>query len=822
MNRLSSIITKQKRRLSFIILAAIVFLSPISLPSSALANTGQPQSGYHSQTSVASSISANLSNEIISLRTETTKTYQLDNGNRALLASTGIVHYKDNYSDEKEQWKDIDLTPTGNRIDKAPYILTTIDNTYIIVNKKTGDTLTITGEGELESSTIGFRLKRTLNSVLDIAQKDKDFQITQSGNSIRVISRAYDADGVPIPITYSIKDGVLSERIDSRNLDGVKYPVTIDPTVEVQIGASTDDARTYSTSIILDGTTIYLDYSNATQRQAYFRFLNITVPAGATIVTASIDLKAAANDAGTSNLVIYGIKEANTATFSTQADADGRTLTTASTAWAAGAWTANNWYGYTNDTKEIKDIITEIIGVVGWASGNALGIRIDNTPTGIIKSCYTWDYGDNSHGAKLYIEYSAAGGTAPTVSSDNTTLVEETTSTLNATITSGNATSYGARWGIISGNYTSESHLTSSNKTGSYSVNLTGLTPGQTYYISANASNAIGSANGSELSFITKPNPASSFNSTDNTTTTISGGWINGTGTDYVEIRRAHGLIPPTDNTSDTLVQWGDSTNTTFTDTGLTAGNAYSYRIFTHANNSTSWSTADGSVTFTDWTDNETAPPPVPIGFTLTDLGGNMINATWTASAGATDYLLLVDRDGYPSTTTGYEIASNTTAVSVNITGYSLETTPYYFSLWSHSTHGYSTTYATDSIGGVGMLFLGFIAFALVTSWFGASNKNWWGIQVFAGFVWIGVAIWWNDNPIFATASRTQEFFYIIFWGLGLLIGFMPLWYTWYRNGRKIPTWLGGQTEEQRIRRSRNMRTQQEAYQDRLNNVGRR
>jgi len=48
--------------------------------------------------------------EIISERTESSKTYCLEDGSYAQDIYIGAIHYKDNYADDSEQWKDIDLT----------------------------------------------------------------------------------------------------------------------------------------------------------------------------------------------------------------------------------------------------------------------------------------------------------------------------------------------------------------------------------------------------------------------------------------------------------------------------------------------------------------------------------------------------------------------------------------------------------------------------------------------------------------------------------------------------------------------------------------
>ena len=49
-------------------------------------------------------------NEIVSKRTQTTKTIDNKDGTKSLIASSGIIHYKENYKDDKDPWKDINAS----------------------------------------------------------------------------------------------------------------------------------------------------------------------------------------------------------------------------------------------------------------------------------------------------------------------------------------------------------------------------------------------------------------------------------------------------------------------------------------------------------------------------------------------------------------------------------------------------------------------------------------------------------------------------------------------------------------------------------------
>ena len=175
----------------------------------------------------------------------------------------------------------------------------------------------------------------------------------------------------------------------------------VDPDTKREVEAGNDDCFTYEAIIRLDWDYQILDYETL-DMHAYFRFLNIQLLKGVTIDKAYIDLRADAYAVGSSSLRILGIKQSNTATFSTQGDADGRPVTDAFVDWTPGNWTAYEWYGRTNDPQDITAIIQEIVNQAGWEPGNALAIKIINTAQGINRLVSSFEDG---YPAKLHIEY---------------------------------------------------------------------------------------------------------------------------------------------------------------------------------------------------------------------------------------------------------------------------------------------------------------------------------------------------------------------------------------------------------------------------------
>ena len=141
------------------------------------------------------------------------------------------------------------------------------------------------------------------------------------------------------------------------------------------------------------------------------RFTNITIPQGATIATAYLILTCRNEtfDNDTVRTKIRGELSLNAATFSTMADFDGRTRTTAEVVWdGIGDWVN----GQTYNSPELKSIIQEIVNQSGWTSGNALVIFWDDFDdrSDHIDECARIAHAYDSNptlAPKLHIEYNS-------------------------------------------------------------------------------------------------------------------------------------------------------------------------------------------------------------------------------------------------------------------------------------------------------------------------------------------------------------------------------------------------------------------------------
>lgn len=179
-----------------------------------------------------------------------------------------------------------------------------------------------------------------------------------------------------------------------------------------QIAASTDDAEEARTATTMSLTSGDYEISADGGVAQHFglRFLNLTIPAGATIQSAYFRFTANTTiSAGTVNIDIYGNDVDDATTFTTtNGDISTRTRTTATVVFTVGACAPNTIYS----TGDVKTIIQEIVDRGGWASGNDMAfmfIAPNNTTT---YATYVSYNGQPFSSAMLHIEYTTSSGPA--------------------------------------------------------------------------------------------------------------------------------------------------------------------------------------------------------------------------------------------------------------------------------------------------------------------------------------------------------------------------------------------------------------------------
>lgn len=514
--------------------------------------------------------------ELIDLRTENSKTTDLGNGTYALDSSIGAIHYKDNYTDSTELWKDIDLTMVDGKVTKAPYELT-IDGLNVTVrDKKTGSITTlelsdigdkggkvkvpklditagmatakdIAPDTDLEITWENSRITYSRILKSDKASTIATYNITQTGTGIMLSTKAVDSKldaDKSVVVVSGIKDGKLTEYVDTSKTT-LTYPVKIDPTLDILVNASTDDCViTGTTSIVLTSTALYIGKASYTYGSG-FRFTNVTVDKSAAITVSYITLTAKSTQTGaTCNSLIYGEDADDAATYSTYANYAGRSKTN-SVDWSVmSGQNADATY----NTPSLIAPVQTIVDRANWVSGNAMAFQINNnsSSSNAFRTPYAWD-SSTTKCASLHIEYLTTGLSIVTLAA---TSIAATTATANSNIPAMRggikSTVHGVQYGTNSTTYGAWDNITAdiTSAPSSWTDSLTSLNTGTLYYYRSfatdNQSTPI-TYYGSQLYFLTLPAAPTNVSATDGTyTNKVTITWTRSTGaTKYIVYRDA-------------------------------------------------------------------------------------------------------------------------------------------------------------------------------------------------------------------------------------------------------------------------------------------
>jgi hypothetical protein len=366
--------------------------------------------------------------EIIERRREGSKTFSLENGRKRLEAFPGPVHYKDNYDNPKEPWKDIDLTWEDNKITKAPYILVHDENLITVTNKKTGavHSLELIEKSKLIWERTRSRARARLEGeVIEVIPGRAFVRFRRSIKSPDhpLISR-FRIEGDPKKVRFlassphgrltveaEIKDGILTETIKPSKKP-LQFPVRIDPTIdEYSIEASTDDVfwtdfpdSDYQRDFLHVGAGhgVFLPPDYIPTPLAYcgcgLRFIDIDIEKDSIIHAAYLTFRASASRSGLVRTDILVEKDADPDTYPDNlGDFQARRANTPMegtlTAWDFDtAWVK----GLDYDSKDFAWQVQYNIELDDWVALNALSIFWDDkrhrtNPFSIFRVAYSWD-----------------------------------------------------------------------------------------------------------------------------------------------------------------------------------------------------------------------------------------------------------------------------------------------------------------------------------------------------------------------------------------------------------------------------------------------
>lgn len=190
---------------------------------------------------------------------------------------------------------------------------------------------------------------------------------------------------------------------EGRRLSGDHRGTTLD----LQVGASTDDTIVVSTSTIDNTSTRTPAFMHTASDYGFgCRWTNVTIGNSDTIDTSLMTWRSNTTATPSETNTLFGEDADDAATFSTRANFDARPQTTASASYVLPAVTNGSDF----DTPELKTIWQEVVNRGGWASGQDVALLQDPRASGSA-SIYGRSYDqDTGTAPKLHIEFTAAAG----------------------------------------------------------------------------------------------------------------------------------------------------------------------------------------------------------------------------------------------------------------------------------------------------------------------------------------------------------------------------------------------------------------------------
>jgi hypothetical protein len=182
------------------------------------------------------------------------------------------------------------------------------------------------------------------------------------------------------------------------------------------------DGWLYTTSSDLE-----LTIDEADTQVIGLRFTGVAVPADAIVTAAWIEFTTDETDSNPTTLEIAAVAETDAGPFSGSFGVSVRPTTDATVEWLPDPWAT---LGAVHATPNLATLVSEVIRLDGWQTGNAMAFTITGNGERVAES---WD-GSPAQAPLLHIEY-VTGSNAPPNVTAGASEPTDTTATLTATVT---------------------------------------------------------------------------------------------------------------------------------------------------------------------------------------------------------------------------------------------------------------------------------------------------------------------------------------------------------------------------------------------------
>jgi len=316
-------------------------------------------------------------------------------------------------------WRDLVL---GNASIKDNNVIWDEANYELAVfASKIGSPLTLTLKDDTYAAPI--RWKIDLNGI----NWDESILITEdTGEQVGFMESPTWTDSSkslePHEVSWTYTDGYL---ILTPDLTGAVFPVVLDPNYSITAGAN--DGYTENAALV-GGNHLYIGTSGGSwYKHTWLHFNNVTVDQGSTVTAATVTFKTTSYGSGTGQTVETAIWCLNEDNSAPPADyAAWQTDETLHDGAAKTDWDFANTTtaGVTLVSADFSAHAQNVFARTGWASGNALGVHIDNdgATSDRVQGVQSYDGTDYTEPV-LSITFTPPASSYPTI------VVGETTST---------------------------------------------------------------------------------------------------------------------------------------------------------------------------------------------------------------------------------------------------------------------------------------------------------------------------------------------------------------------------------------------------------
>lgn len=200
-----------------------------------------------------------------------------------------------------------------------------------------------------------------------------------AGMTTRTVSVSIATDSAAEPTeTFTV---VLSNPTSATIGDGTGVGTITDDdsgtiTVTFSVTGGANDVNEDGTSLAVESASVWLGNGASAASFAGLRFVGISIPRGATIVSASLEVNAATTQWIPIALELRAEAGGNSAAFSATSRPSQRALVAPLVTHSSNVqWVVNTWYGL----DDIATVLQAVVNQASWTSGNALSLIVRGT-----------------------------------------------------------------------------------------------------------------------------------------------------------------------------------------------------------------------------------------------------------------------------------------------------------------------------------------------------------------------------------------------------------------------------------------------------------